>query len=263
MVISDIIAFLEKKYPPELAADFDAERIGHVIGSGDIELANILLALDLTIDVANEAVARGANLIITHHPIIFTPLYKILYTTPKGKIIKRLCQHDLSVYVMHTNLDAAEGGVNDVLSVRLGLQNVRIAGGCPVKDKLMRVGEIEPTTLGEFAKIVRARFELPAVKVVGEEKKVIRKVGIIGGSGATEETINQALVEGADCFVTGEIKLHIAQLASACDLALIDVGHGIERMVLPAVKDEIENGLGLTGRVFVSEINTDPLSYSF
>ncbi|HHZ18433.1 MAG TPA: Nif3-like dinuclear metal center hexameric protein [Acholeplasmataceae bacterium] len=263
MIISDVIAFLEKKYPPELAADFDAERIGHVIGSDDSKLTNILLALDLTIDVAKEAVAKGANLIITHHPFIFTPLYKILFTTPKGKIIKYLCQHDISVYVMHTNLDAAEGGVNDVLSTRLGLQNIVIAGGGPAKDKLMRVGEIEPTRLGKLSKRVRERFDLPAVKIVGAEDKMIQKVGIIGGSGATEDAINQALAEGVDCFVTGEIKLHIAQQASACGLALIDVGHGIERMVLPAVKDEIKNRLGLSGRVFVSEINTDPLLYSF
>jgi len=263
MVIHDVIAYLEKKYLPALAADFDAERIGLSIGDGQLPLKKILLALDLTIDVASEALAKDVNLIITHHPFIFDPLYKIQFATPKGKVIKHLCQHDISLYVMHTNLDAAEGGMNDVLATRLGLRDIRPAGDVIFKESYMRIGDTNPQPLSVFTSLVRERFGSRAVKVAGRPEKMIRKVGIVGGAGASADIIGQAITLGLDCFITGEIKLHIAQYAHSYDLALIEVEHGIEKLFLPELKAKMEKDLLLAGRVFVSKIKTDPFFYDF
>ncbi|MDD4077233.1 MAG: Nif3-like dinuclear metal center hexameric protein [Bacilli bacterium] len=263
MVINEIITYMENKYPRELASDFDIARIGLIIGDGNLPLNNILLALDLTPDTLDEAISKNANLIITHHPFIFNPIFKIPFSTPQGTIIKKMCAHNISLYVAHTNLDVAKGGVNDTLAEILGLVNVKIINNEVSKDNFLRYGEIPSMLFAEFVSFVRKRLNVSALKMVGNAKKTIKRVGIVGGAGATSEAIERAIALGLDCYITGEIKLHIAQSANNYGLALIEVGHGIEKLVLPRLKTEMENELKLNRRIFVSAAPADPLLYNY
>ncbi|HEY8444897.1 MAG TPA: Nif3-like dinuclear metal center hexameric protein [Bacilli bacterium] len=256
MKINDVIKYLNELYPIELASDFDIGKIGLTIGDENIEVKNILLALDLTIDVVNEAISKEANLIITHHPFIFDPITKILFNSKIGKVLSLMFKHQISLYTMHTNLDVANGGVNDVLANLIGLNKIV---GKNEKDAFMRIGEIEEMTFEEFVRVVKTKLELNGVRVVGNLSKKIKKVGIIGGSGSSE--IEEAITSGCDCFVTGEIKLHHAQNAAYNNLCLIEVNHGVEKYVLKSIRENIKKRFEGKIEAYISKINTDPLRF--
>ncbi len=264
MQISDVINFLNQKFPKEIASDFDQNRIGFNVGDMDIEVANILCTLDLTLDVAKEAFNKGANLIIGHHPFLFDPLHKVIKQDDKGKIIYYMIEHHLSYFSMHTNLDAGINGVNDLLGNMLGIDANNYYKG--EKDNLLRAGKIKPMKLIELAKLVQKKFLLNGVRIAGDPNKIINKVGIIGGSGAQPDAIVNAINEKCDCYITGEIKLQNAIFAISNGLSLIEVNHGIEKFVFQNVKKILEEELILKQNinVYISDIDTDPfVTYSF
>lgn len=263
MQINKIANYLRETIPETLASDFDAGRIGLVIGDECSEIKNILLALDLTPDVLQEALRLDANFIITHHPFIFDPITKIHYNTVLGNMIKTLCVHNISLYVAHTNLDAARGGVNDVLAAKLALKEIKTASGEIAKHNFMRYGSVRKMPLKDFSRFVRLNLGLSAVRVAGVPEKAIEKVGIIGGAGASREEIDRALLLGLDCFISGEVKLHIAQYAVNNNLVLIEISHGVEKFALYPLKEGISRLINAKNRVYVSAVNTDPLTYDF
>lgn len=124
IIISDVIKQLERLYPKHLAA-FDKDPNGLHIGNVNRPLTKVLVTLDVTKAVVEEAIEKGANLIVAHHPFIFRPLATLNTNTPKGKIIELCIKHDICVYAMHTNYDVAENGMNDCLAATIGLKNCR------------------------------------------------------------------------------------------------------------------------------------------
>ena len=254
MLIKDIVEYLDNRYPKDTACDFDQNIIGFTIGNINNDVKKVLLALDLTMPVLKEAKRCGANLIITHHPFIFNPITKILYNSPQGEIIKFMCDNDISLYSMHTNLDCAIDGVNDVLAKMLGIP---FSHEECIKEDFIRYGEIEIITLKEFVKKVKETFNLKGVRVVGDLNKKIKRVGILGGSGASLKDLNKALSLSLDCYITGEVHLDKAIYANQNNLAIIEVNHGVERFVFNFLIKTLENNFG---DIFViSKINTDPL----
>ena len=259
MKIKEVINYLEKRFPKDLAMDFDLPRIGLEIGSSEIEVNKILLTLDLTSEVLDEAIEVGANLIISHHPFIFDPLYRIEFDSDKGMILREMFNHNISLYAMHTNLDTGIGGVNDTLASLLGLKNVKIINQEVSKGNLLRYGEVEPQTVLEFAKHVKKVFNLSGVRVCGNQQKLIKTVGVIGGSGAHPSEINDAINLDLDVYVTGEVHLNNAIDAYNNDLTIIEVNHGVEKFVMFPLKEDLEKDLKLQNKVFVTKVNTDPL----
>lgn len=254
MQISKVLNYLDNRFPKDTACDFDQSVIGLTIGSNSYELKKVLFALDLTIEVCEQAKEVGANLIITHHPFLFNPISKILFDTPQGKIIKFLCENNITTYSMHTNLDCAVGGVNDVLCNML---NINYKHDEAVKDEILRYGTIEEMTMGELIEVVKSKFSLNNVRYIGDLSKKVKKVGIVGGSGAQIGSLNDAIKAKLDCYITGEVKLSGAIYAKQMDLSVIEVNHGIERFVFNSLKEEMTKEFG---DVFViSDINTDPL----
>lgn len=258
MKMKEAILFLEERYPNSNASDFDVLNNGLTIGSLNDDIKNILLALDLTLEVVNEAIQNQANLIVCHHPFLFEPLKQIHFDTEIGQIIELMYQHRISLYTMHTNLDVALGGVNDALIHRLGVSNIHGEQG---KDQFLRYGSIGPMTLIELTSHVKAKLEVTGVKVVGDLSRQISTLGVIGGSGGFIDAINLALYHKCDCLITSEIKLHIAQYANTHHLALIEVNHGVEKHVFENVRMELENRFKGKFRVYISKINTDPLIF--
>ena len=259
MLIKDVCEYLNNKYPIESAEDFDQPRIGLTIGSGNIELSGILFTLDLNIDVVNEAIEKKCNLIVSHHPYIFEPLFKVLFESEKGKVLRKMFEYNISLYSMHTNLDVGEAGVNDVLADLIGIKESNVINGESSKGNFLRFGEIEEVTLKEFATKVKENLKLTGVRVLGDLNKKIKSAGVVGGSGGKTPDMINALKCNCDCYVTGEIHLNNSQFADYNGLCLVEVNHGVEKFVFYPLKETVEKDLCLKGKVFVSELETDKM----
>ncbi|MCX9012181.1 MAG: Nif3-like dinuclear metal center hexameric protein [Candidatus Methanoperedens sp.] len=210
MELNEIIPILNAIAPPELAEDFDTGRIGLVLDRA-ADVQRIAVALDPTDYVLNEAAHLGANLLITHHTLIFDPVN--LVSKRLSDTLKIAIDSEISIYTMHTNYDKAEGGVNDVLADILGLDNIE-----PLE--LGRVGEIEPCSAPEFASLIAKKLDTH-VQYTGDGG--IKKVMVVGGSGFRREYIDIALEHGASALVSGELR-HDA-LRYAGELCLFDATH--------------------------------------
>ncbi|MCX9025325.1 MAG: Nif3-like dinuclear metal center hexameric protein [Candidatus Methanoperedens sp.] len=210
MNLRELIPLLESIASPALAEDFDKGRIGLVLDRA-ADVRKIAVALDPTDHVLKEAARLGANLLITHHTLIFDPVNVI--SKRLSDTLKIAIDNDISIYTMHTNYDKAEDGVNDVLAEILGLRSI-------VPLALGRVGEIKRTTAPEFASFIAKKLDTH-VQYTGDQE--IRKVMVVGGSGFRREYIEIALEHGADALVSGEMR-HDA-LRYAGELCLFDATH--------------------------------------
>lgn len=255
MKVLELTNYLDIRFPITNASDFDQKCTGFIIGSKNNEVTNVLLALDLTLEVAKQAKELGANFIITHHPFLFNGLFKINYDNEVGQTIKFLCENNMNLYCVHTALDVAFGGVNDSLAKKLNLFDIE---GYEEKDNFLRTGLVPKTTLLDYANFVKERLELEGVRLIGSKDAIIQKVGIVGGSGSNE--IYEAKRRGCDCLITGEVKLNKAIEARQIGLAMIEVNHGVERFVFDDLKIELCDNFNDI-EFIVSNINTDPLYF--
>ncbi len=231
MDLNSLIATLEAVAPPALADPIDEGRIG-LISRGKEEIHNIAVALDPTAYVITEAVRARADALVTHHTLIWNPVTKILPRFQNE--LKLILNNDLSFYVLHTNYDAAPGGVNDTLTNLLRLQDVEPFG-------IGRIGTIEPVGMRTLAERV-ARILNTRVQFVGKGR--VRTVAVIGGSGfySTEEAISA----GADALVSAELKHEVIRHAQG-RLCLIDATHyATEAPAMRALADGI-------GGVFIDD----------
>lgn len=259
--VKDIIEKLRRLAPENLAQPWD--NVGLQIGSMNNAVKKILLALDVTQGVIDEAIQNKADMIVTHHPLIFTPLKKITKDDPKEESIYKLIQNNINVYVMHTNLDSTSGGTNDVLGAKIGIFNSsplvmhgnELESGQEVG--LGRIGNIETTTIKELSYKLKEALEIHAIRVVGDLNKKVSKIAICTGSGMS---FLQNAIGKADVYITGDIKFHEAQEAILHGIGLIDVGHyASENIVMPSIKsylNEFANRNNL--EVIVSKIDDEP-----
>ena len=211
MNISSIIPILEQIAPPELAEDFDEGRIGAILNLGN-DIEKIAVALDPTDYVLNRAADIGADMLITHHTLIFHPITVVTKTL--ADTLKIALDNNISLYSMHTNYDKAQGGVNDVLANRLGLTNV-------TNLELGRIGDIPTCSTDTFAKHVSRSLDTH-VQYVGDKDNISR-VMVIGGSGFRAEYLDIAKENGVDAFVSGELKHDVIRARG--DISLIDATH--------------------------------------
>jgi dinuclear metal center YbgI/SA1388 family protein len=337
------------------------------VGTAAREVRRVLVTLDVTPAVVEEAAKIGAELIIAHHAVIFRPLAHLRTDTPSGALVADLLRKDIAVYISHTNLDTAEGGINDWMAEALELsgrdvleevhtdklfklavfipeshhekvRNAMFAAGAgwignyshcsfniegtgtflphegsdpfigkqgklteareirletvvPLSARkkvisamlkahpyeevaydlysmdlkgrsfgLGRVGSLPAAeSLDQFAERVKTAFQVPFVRMVGDGSKSIRKVAVLGGSGA--KYIRHAMFAGADVLVTGDIDFHSAQDALAAGMSIIDPGHHAEKIMKPNVASWLSGQLeekGYATEVFASQIDTEP-----
>ncbi len=224
MLVKDIIRIIEEKAPIGLAYDWDNS--GFLCGDKNKEVKKIYLTLNTDIYTVNEAAELGADMIISHHPIMFGGINRIDISEPSGKIIETLIKNDIALYASHTTMDTADGGLNDVLAEKLGLINTEIIekadgfDGCG----LGRIGYLEkPETLSEFAETVKDALETPFVRVSGDMGILINKAAV--GSGACADLIPAAADMGAQVMVTADMKYHTAIDAVESGICVIDAGH--------------------------------------
>ena len=260
MKVRKIIETLDRWYPQELASLEDQGKIGLQLGDADTIVTGILLTLDLTLAVVEEAILHNLNVIVSHHPFIYHPLKKIDYSSPMGMILSKMVKHNISLFAMHTNLDVGMDGVNDTLAKRIGLENYQLLPEEIAQDKFLRFGNIKSVTLEEFAKHVKNALALDGVRVVGDLKQKVEVAGVVGGSGGQYEIIDEAISKRLDVYVTGEISLHIAQYAFTHNLALIEVTHGVEKHVFDSLASKLQTEFPhLPCRI--TQHNTDPFVF--
>ncbi len=214
MIVYDIYDFLDEKYDFSSALEYD--NVGLLVGDGREKVTGVLVCLDCTDEAISEAVKQGANLIVTHHPVIFDPLKSVT----EQSLVYRLIKNGISVISAHTNLDQADGGVNDALAEAVGLSDVeKIAD---IEGFFYRIGELsEPATSEELARAVSERLSLP-VKYVGNSS-FIKRVAVCSGSGGS--MLGEVINTGVDAYITADIKHNVFMEAHEAGLTLIDAGH--------------------------------------
>ncbi len=223
--VNEVYRSLDKIAPFAIQMDFD--NAGFLVGRQEQEVTKLLVALDITEDVVEEAAQFGAQLIVSHHPVIFFPAKSVTDSEPSGRKLLALIEHHISAICAHTNLDAAQGGVNDKLAQVLGLSNIKQLHQDGVDEAgrpygIGRVGEVMPCALDEFANRVKAALNTSAVRVTNGGREV-HKVAVGGGSCGS--MLADALACGADTFVTADVKYDTFLDAKAQGLNLIDAGH--------------------------------------
>jgi dinuclear metal center YbgI/SA1388 family protein len=260
-----IVQLFEQFAPKHYAVPDD--KIGLQLGTLHKEVKRILIALDVVDDVADEAISEQVDLIIAHHAIIYRPLRHLQTDTPAGRLYEKLIKHDIAVYIAHTNLDVAQGGINDLMAEALGLQRLSILDEVysdqQTKLGLGRIGTLsEPESLSQLCERVKKAFDVPMVRVVGQLSKPIRKVAVLGGSGSS--FVKHALFAGADVLITGDIDYHTAHDALAAGLAIIDPGHNIEKIMKRSIADYMQEKLKknrYSTEVMASAIHTEPFIF--
>mgnify|MGYP005952559849 FL=1 len=254
--VQQIYEEMQRIAPLALAESWDNP--GLLVDCGG-EVSRGLVTLDITPEVVEEAARKGCGLIVSHHPVIFSPLKKLSGQDVAFQLVK----NGISAICMHTNLDAAEGGVNEVLAGIFGMREMEaFAEGCG------RVGSIEPITVPELAK--KAQKELasrcnqpsdgPAVQIkFADTGKVVRRLAVISGAGGS--LFEDAIARGADCLLTGEANHHHAIDAKRLGLSLIAAGHyATEFPVTAAVAEKLRRAFPEL-EVLVSEDARDPYTY--
>ena len=254
--VQQVYEVMQRLAPPELAEHWDNP--GLLVDCGGA-VRRVLVTLDITPEVVAEAAAKQCTVIVAHHPVIFDPLKRLCPTDVPYQLVRA----GISAICMHTNLDAAEGGVNEVLAGIFGMRDWEVfADGCG------RVGEVDPITVPELARKAQAVLggrcnrprSGPAVQVkFADTGRTVRRLAVISGAGGS--MFEDALAVGADCLLTGEANHHAAIDAVRLGLSLVAAGHyATEFPVCAAIADRLRAAFPEL-EVRVSGENRDPFTY--
>ena len=261
--LADVVAFLERFAPPELAADWD--NVGLLIGDRARSIEKIVTCLTLTDAVVAEAIAERADFVVSHHPLPFRGVKTMTTDTHDGRRLWRLAAAGIAIYSPHTAFDSAAEGINRQLAEGLGLTNIRpLVKLGPQFDPTLgigRCGDAAPqTTLADVVSRLKSFLKINAVQVVGADARPVRSVAV--GCGSAADHLSDAVRAGCDCFVTGEASFHKAIEAEACDTALVLVGHyASERFGVERLAEVIQREFAKLA-VWAARTETDPLRFA-
>lgn len=256
MLCKDVIQVIRETYPEDYALEWD--NVGLLAGRDDKEVKRIYVALDADDAAVDAAVAAGADMLVTHHPLIFSGLKKINNQDFIGARLLKLIRSDISYYAMHTNYDVL--GMAGLSGEKLSLSDPEVLevtkeGTHP--EGIGRVADLEtPVTLRELCEEVKKRFQLEAVKVFGDPDRKVQRIAVSPGAG--KSMIGPSLEKKADVLITGDIDHHTGIDAVARNLAVIDAGHyGIEHIFIEDMKKFLEENLEQV------EVDAAPLRHPF
>ena len=237
MKLKEIMRMLDEFCPPGFAMSWD--NVGLQVGRADKEVQTIALALDATSEVIAEAVRQGADLILTHHPLLFGGIKQVTDSNYVGRRVLELAMHDIACFSMHTNFDVM--GMADAAADLLRLEDREVLEVTyedeVSKEGIGRIGRLpEHMKLDDFAALVRDAFRLESVRVYGNPSDTIVTAAVLPGSGKDE--IDLAAEAGADVMVTGDVNHHAGLDALEKGIAVIDAGHyGVEKIFVPYMED--------------------------
>ncbi|MGA2450677.1 MAG: Nif3-like dinuclear metal center hexameric protein [Polyangiaceae bacterium] len=238
-VVGDLVAAMEEIAPPRLAASWD--NVGLLVGDPESPLTRLLVAVDGTLAVLEEARLAGCEALVAYHPVIFAPLKRLV----AGSVAFEAARAGLSVYCPHTALDAATGGTNDVLGDIIGLADRRPLGVAPPSPApatpgtgFGRVGDVVPERLGELVSRLKSALGVEHVLIAGRLDRRVTRVALCAGSGG--DLLADAVAAGADLFVTGELRHHDALRACEAGLAVVCTLHSVsERPALAPLAEKL------------------------
>ena len=263
MQLRNILAFLRDFAPMDLAEDWD--NVGLLIGAETDKVESVLTCLTLTSDVAAEAVECGAQLVVTHHPILFRAVQQITDATTEGQMLLDLIRAGISVYSPHTSYDSASTGINSQLAEALSLSDVSPLR--PVADEDVvsglgsgRYGDLpEPVSLSEFVERVKAALRIEHTWLVGDTAQSVSRVGI--ACGAAAEFMRDARLAGCEVLLTGEARFHACLEARSLGIALVLPGHyATERHAMESLAGVLQERFPELS-VSASESETDPIRW--
>lgn len=261
--VRHILAGLDQLAPFSLAEEWD--NVGLLAGTPDAPITSILLGLDPTIKLLDEAIALGANTIITHHPLIFHPLASILTTTPTGIFLEKALTHKINIISCHTNLDNTANGVSDALAWALGLTNLApLRPGAIAGTGAGRIGVFaHPFPAPVFMDKLLQTLQVETIQVAGTLPEQIKTMALCGGSGS--ELAETARAMGADLYLSAEIKHSTARWAEDCGFCVIDGTHyGTEQPAMPFLQGKLQT-LAATHNwpleIFLTQTEKHPFTY--
>ena len=269
VLLREVVAALERLYPVDTASSWD--RVGLVTGDLDQPVSLVHLAVDPTLAVVDEARAAGADLLLTHHPLLLRGVHSVATTSAKGAAVTSLVVNDIALYVAHTNADVASPGVCDALASACGLVEV---GPLDV-DQVSgtghgRVGHLtHPLTLRDFAQRLSAVLPTAAggIRVAGPADALVARVAVVGGAG--DHMFDAVRASGADVYVTADLRHHPAlearEEARGGTPYLVDAGHwATEWLWLESARSELMRELGGRGtslETHICTLRTDPWDF--
>ena len=257
MQCKEIMQVIEAAYPRSAALDFD--NVGLLAGRAGKEVNRVYLALDATDAVIDRAIETGADMLITHHPLIFSPMKRVTDEDFIGRRVVKLIQSDIAYYAMHTNYDVL--GMATLSEKILGIKNSQVLDVTMCEDGneegIGRVGDLEkPMTLEECCVYVKHKLKLGSLKVFGDMNGTVSRLAVSPGSG--KSAVAPAIAKGADVLVTGDIGHHDGLDAVEQGLAVIDAGHyGTEYIFIDDMKHFLEDKLP------VLDVMTTPIVHPF
>ena len=247
--VKDIVAYMESFAPSLLKEDYD--NVGLLVGNFEEKVTKVLVGLEVTHELIEEAIAEKCNLILVHHPLIFKPIYRMIEGEPLGDKLIKLVRHHISLYVAHTNLDKTSGGLNDFLAKKLQLSQIETA-------TFIRTGQVKKQNLENFIDHAKEVLGLEYVAYVGNLKQTVEKVGLCTGSGMS--LLKEAIEAKVHVFLTGDIKYHEALDALEQGICLIDAGHfGTEVIVKELFEEKLKEGFGNQLEVYSFQGEKNPI----
>ena len=257
MKVKDIIAVIEEFAPLSLQEGWDNS--GLCIGSPEDTVTSVLLGLDCTPELVDEAVACGADMIVTHHPLIFSGLKKISSDNKVGEAVIKAIKAGISIYAAHTSADKVIAGVSGAMASKLGMENVRILDEDGEGTGLGVVGDLpHPLTSDEAVALVKERFGLKFMKASRPLDGIISRVAVCGGSGGS--LIGAAMKSGAQLYISGDISYH--NFFTADGFMIMDIGHyESEIEIVDILFSLIKKNFPTFAVRITQNINSNPIYY--
>ena len=260
MKIKEVLCALEQFAPLPLQESWD--NAGLQVGLTETEVSGALLCLDVNEKILDEAIQKGCNLVVSHHPLLFRGLKTISDLTDVQRTVRKAIQHDLCVISMHTNMDNAKGGVNFRIAEKLGLKDVRFliasTGSGTVSGSGVMGEFIEPMAADDFVIRVKKTFGVACAMCNELLRRPVRKVAICGGAG--DFLLDEALKQGADAFITGEMHYH-QYFGYEQQIQICVIGHYQSEQYTTEVFEEIIQQACPGVKTVIASTNTNPILY--
>ena len=264
MKVGEILAYIAELAPWGLAEEWD--NVGLMIGSRHHEVKKVLVSLDVTRQTIEAAISSGANLIISHHPFIFSKLKVVDLDDDKGEQIELLIKNNISIISAHTNLDVAKGGINDTLAQIIGLKDCEILNeyipvGYSENFGLGKIGRLENEMNGTaFIQHIKLALNVANIRIAGAVPDTISKVAVFCGSFDVE--LEHLKKSGADVLVTGDLKYHEALDAREMGLCIIDAGHfATEHIIVEKLAKTLQDRFSQL-KIQCNTLETDPFVFA-
>ena len=255
MKIFELEQLLDKRLNIELAEEWD--NVGLLLGKKNEEVNSIYLTLEVTEKTLDEAISSGANFIISHHPFIFSKLKKIIDS--ENNLIFKAIENNIAIYSAHTNFDIIKNGLNDYFADIFDKNHIPL-----VKENgdYLRIFKIKEQSVEDFAEVLKLALGIENVRLIGDKNKKITNVGVVTGAGG--DFVKDAFSQGADIFITGDIKYHEAMYFYEKNMTVLDIGHfDSEKIFFDAMKKFIECNIKELDmiKIYVSSKEQNPFSF--